>query len=181
MKERIIETAASLFYNKGYNLTGINEVISASGIAKATLYNHFKSKEELCLAYLKHKHAVFLKDLEVFADSKAKGKEQILALFDFLYSSFQEKDFNGCWSVNTVAEIPSENEKIRVEIRREKNEFIQLIETLIQHNLASISLQTLPSLAKKIYLLYEGAIVESNLHNSDWPIKEARDLCQKIL
>ena len=105
----------------------------------------------------------------------------IQQLFDFLYLSFQEKDFNGCWSVNTVAEIPSENEKIRVEIRRGKNEFIQLIETLIQHNLASISRQTLPSLAKKIYLLYESAIVESNLHNSDWPIKEARDLCQKIL
>ena len=52
VKNRIIETASSLFYKNGYNATGINEIISETGIAKATLYNHFKSKEDICLAQI---------------------------------------------------------------------------------------------------------------------------------
>jgi len=54
VKEHIIKTAADLFYTNGYNSTGINEIIKEAGIAKATLYNHFKSKGDVCIAYLKH-------------------------------------------------------------------------------------------------------------------------------
>lgn len=51
-RDHIINTASELFYNQGYNLTGINEIIEKAEIAKATLYSHFKSKEELIQAYL---------------------------------------------------------------------------------------------------------------------------------
>ena len=51
IRENIVKTASELFYRNGYNSTGINEIIRESGIAKATLYNHFKSKEDLCLSY----------------------------------------------------------------------------------------------------------------------------------
>ena len=74
VKNRIIETASFLFYKNGYNLTGINEIISETGIAKATLYNHFKSKEDICLAYLQFKNTSFLKDIEAYTATKQKGK-----------------------------------------------------------------------------------------------------------
>ena len=51
-EERILAVASELFYRQGYRATGINEVIARSGVAKATFYNHFPSKEDLCLAYL---------------------------------------------------------------------------------------------------------------------------------
>lgn len=54
-KDLILETASNLFCNNGYNLIGINEIIDKSGIAKATLYNHFKTKEDILLAYLDKK------------------------------------------------------------------------------------------------------------------------------
>ncbi|MEM6772989.1 MAG: helix-turn-helix domain-containing protein, partial [Bacteroidota bacterium] len=57
----IIKTASRLFYDKGYNLTGINEIIAEAGIAKATLYSHFKSKEDLCLAYLNYRDENLIK------------------------------------------------------------------------------------------------------------------------
>jgi len=83
VRETIIKTASNLFYQKGYNLTGINEIISESGTAKATLYNHFKSKEDICVAYLDYLNNSFLIDIRKFSESKSIGENQILALFDF--------------------------------------------------------------------------------------------------
>ncbi|MCG8387762.1 MAG: TetR/AcrR family transcriptional regulator, partial [Cytophagales bacterium] len=82
IRQRIIETASLLFYRNGYNSTGINEIISESGIAKATLYSHFKSKEDICLSYLQFKNTIFLEDIKVFCTSKPKGKPQLIAIFD---------------------------------------------------------------------------------------------------
>ena len=65
-RAKIIETASELFYTKGYNLTGINEIIKESGIAKATLYSHFNSKEDLLVAYLEAKDAELLKNIKSF-------------------------------------------------------------------------------------------------------------------
>lgn len=181
VKNRIIATASSLFYKNGYNATGINEIISEAGIAKATLYNHFKSKEDICIAYLQFKEASFITDITAFTTSRPKGKEQILAIFDFLELFFQMKDFNGCWCVKTVAEIPSYNDIIRTEIQKQKNSFIALISNLIVNNLENIKDEEVSSLSRKIYLLYESAVSESHLHQADWPIKEAKSLCSKII
>ena len=181
VRNRIIETASALFYKNGYNSTGINEIISESGIAKATLYNHFKSKEDICLAYLRFKNSTFLTELEAFAIDQEAGINQVLAIFDFLQQFFQDKDFNGCWCIKTVAEIPKDNERIRNEIQVQKKDFLQLIEKLIKNNLHTYNEQETSSLARKAYLLYESAISESHLHQEDWPIKEARTVCSQLL
>jgi AcrR family transcriptional regulator len=59
-RERIMSVAADLFYKQGYRATGVNEVIEKSGVAKATFYSHFPSKDDLALAYLRQ-----LKDIEI--------------------------------------------------------------------------------------------------------------------
>ncbi len=181
VRNRIIETASSLFYKNGYNSTGINEIISEAGIAKATLYNHFKSKEEICLAYLQFKNNSFISDIEAFTASKPKGETQVLAIFDFLSLFFKTKDFNGCWCVKTISEVPNDNTTIINEIRNQKKELIQFISKLVETNLLNIKIEEIDSLSRKIYLVYEGAVSESYLHKTDWPIKEAKELCYKIL
>ena len=51
-RKKIVDTAARLFYEQGYNSTGINQIIAEAGIAKASLYAHFSSKEDLLKEYL---------------------------------------------------------------------------------------------------------------------------------
>ena len=80
--ERLINTASDLFYQNGYNNTGINEVIKKAKVAKASLYSHFKTKDDLCLAYLQNKEDKFLNELKASLKGKPKGKLQILGLFD---------------------------------------------------------------------------------------------------
>ena len=96
MKQSIIETASKLFYQNGYNLTGINEIIKEAGIAKATLYSHFKSKEEICIAYLDHKNEAFLEEVKNFVLKQEEGEAQLFALFDFLKLFYAQESFNGC-------------------------------------------------------------------------------------
>ncbi len=181
VRDRIIETASNLFYKNGYNSTGINEIISESGIAKATLYNHFKSKDDICIAFLDFKHSAFMKDIEAFTKSKESGMHQILALFDYLQLFFQDKEFNGCWGIKTVAEIPQDNQKIRKELQEQKKEFLELIIALVAKNLNNYNQEEITTTARRIYLLYESAVVESHLHQNDWPIKEAKQVCSQII
>lgn len=181
VKQRIIETASHLFYQKGYNLTGINEIIKEANIAKATLYNHFRSKEDICLAYLHFKDVTLQQELKAFTTKAPEGKEQVLALFDFLKFFFSSKDFNGCWCLNTISEIPKENKKIRTVIKAQKINLILFIERLAIKNLPQKSATEQQQIAKRLYLLYEGALSESHLHQDAWPIESARKLCEVII
>ena len=54
-RQKILETASQLFYQKGIQHVGINEVIAASGVAKRTLYRHFPSKDDLILEVMQHR------------------------------------------------------------------------------------------------------------------------------
>ncbi len=180
LRENIIKTAAELFYRNGYNSTGINEIIHESGIAKATLYNHFKSKEELCLSYLEYMNEVFLRNIKEFCYSKKESKSRILLIFDFLEEFYKDSNFNGCWCLKTVAEIPMDNKKIRKEIQRQKGQFIKFIEDLTEINFRGKTPQQRSSKVRQIYLLYESAVGESHLHQMSWPIKEARSMCSLI-
>ncbi|WP_408037777.1 TetR/AcrR family transcriptional regulator [Tenacibaculum amylolyticum] len=181
VRQHIIEIASNLFYSNGYNSTGINEIISEAGIAKATLYNHFKSKEAICLAYLQYKNAVFTNDIKEFCDKKPQGKERVLAIFDFLEAFFKEKDFNGCWCIKTVSEIPKDNTIIRKEIQSQKNQLIHFIAELITDNIPSYTQEEIDTLSKQLYLLYESAVAESHLHQDNWPIMQAKKLSEKII
>jgi len=178
VKQHIIETASHLFYSDGYNLTGVNAIIKKAGIAKATLYNHFKSKEDICIAYLKYKNSYFITDITNFIASKKEGKMRVLAIFDFLKQFFNDKGFNGCWCIKTIAELPKDNESIKAEIQQQKIDFLNLIEEIIKENIKTNNSKTL---AQQIYLLYEGAVSESHLHDNKWPIESAKSICEKII
>jgi len=181
VRRRIIDTASDLFYRKGYNSTGINEVIREAGVAKATLYAHFRSKDALCLAYLQQRHAAFIEGIEARCKAAPAGKEQLLALFDFLADFFNTKDFCGCWAQRTIAELPVEEGILREEILAEKSHLIRLIHQLLQDNFSGLDTERQTVLARKLYLLYEGAVGESYLQNDSWPITDARELATLLL
>ncbi|MCD2260921.1 TetR/AcrR family transcriptional regulator [Psychroserpens luteolus] len=181
VKDHIIQTASHLFYQNGYNLTGINEIIKEAGIAKATLYNHFKSKEDICIAYLQHKNSMFISEIKAFVEERKHGENRILALFDYLDQFFNSKEFNGCWCINTISEIPKDNTKIREEILNQKQNLIVYITELIKNNLEGLSKDNSKSIAKQVYLLYESAVSESYLQNDIWPIHSAKTICKQLL
>lgn len=180
-RSQIIETASELFYNRGFNLTGINEIIHESGIAKATLYNHFKSKEEILIAYLNRMDEILAQNLLAFIGRKSEGDKRIIAVLEFLIQIFNKNDFNGCWCIRTMAEVPRENKRVREKVKENKQKFYTILETIVNENKPLLNRTKRKLLTSQLYLLYEGAIIESHLLESDWPIKTAIGLLKDKL
>jgi AcrR family transcriptional regulator len=178
VRDRLVATATQLFYEQGYNLTGINQILKKSGVAKASMYQHFRSKDELCVAYLQRMELAVMAELEGYLEEKPSGVARLTGLIDFLMEFFNKEYFRGCWCLNTLSEIPRDNELVMDEIQAQKQRFRDFIYDLIIENL---DVQEAGRLANKLYLVYEAALVESQVFMEPWPIEEAREMYMILL
>jgi AcrR family transcriptional regulator len=106
-RRRILDSAYELFSRRGIRAVGVDELIDRAGVAKATFYNHFPSKDELVLAFLRQREQLWTKDW-VEAEARRRGgtpEEQLLAIFDLFDEWFQRDDFEGCSFVNVLLEF----------------------------------------------------------------------------
>ena len=106
-RQRILDSAYELFSRRGVRGVGIDEVIMNASVAKATLYRHFKSKDELVLAFLQQREELWTKGW-VEAEARRRGEtpeEQLLAIFDLFHEWFQKDDFEGCSFINGLLEM----------------------------------------------------------------------------
>jgi AcrR family transcriptional regulator len=106
-RERILDTAYDLFSHNGIGSVGIDRIIAEAGIAKATLYRHFPSKEVLVLAFLELREQRWTHEwLETQAESIARTpQERVLCVFDVLDEWFHRADFEGCSFIKALLEV----------------------------------------------------------------------------
>jgi len=170
LHQHIINTAGVLFYSQGYQSTGINQIIDRCDIAKATLYSHFKSKEDICIAYLTQRHEQFIASLKTYVDRRKIGKNKLLAIFDYLNDLFRSDDFYGCWDLNILGEISHRQTSLVNLLQKQKKALLLLLGEVVSDNIENLSKAEIEKVSGGIYLLYESAITESYLFKSDWPI-----------
>ena len=106
-RDRILESAYDLFSRHGVRAVGVDEVIKRASVAKATLYRHFASKDDLVLTFLQQREELWTKDW-VEAEARRRGstgEEQLLAIFDLFDEWFQRDDFEGCSFINVLLEM----------------------------------------------------------------------------
>lgn len=171
-KTRILETAGELFYKQGYHATGINQVIQEAEVARASLYLHFPSKEALLIAFLEQRHTYWFERLHNHIADAKSPRQQLLAAFDFLQTMNEEEDYRGCAFLNILSEMNSQDQEALSLIRAHKKELKELIAGLMDG--AS------PSVKKQAYLLFEAAIVESQLFRDNWPVTEAKKAVKEM-
>jgi len=96
-RRRLLQAADQLFYAEGVNTVGIDRVIERAGVAKATLYSAFGSKEELIRAYLKARHEAYRQRMENELERRfATPEERLVGAFEIQGQSFTDPDFRGC-------------------------------------------------------------------------------------
>src|SRR3989337_1298111 len=118
-RDRILAAAYELFSQRGVRDVGVDEIISHSGVAKATLYKHFPSKEDLVEAFLENREQRWTLDF-VEAESRRRGntpEEQLLAIFDVFHGWFQRDDFEACSFINVLLEMGPQHPLGRSSIR----------------------------------------------------------------
>ena len=106
-RERLLQAAGELFYAEGIQSVGIDRVIERAGVAKASLYSTFGSKEQLVGAYLDARHAQVLGRLRAAVDAGEDPVERILAVFDAQAQLFGTPDYHGCAFIAATAEAPA--------------------------------------------------------------------------
>src|ERR1700740_2892554 len=95
-RERLLAAADELFYENGVNLVGIDRIIEHAGVAKASLYDCFGSKEELIRAYLQRRHEARQVRLQDWLARYATPRQKILGVFDYMVEITAKPDFRGC-------------------------------------------------------------------------------------
>lgn len=181
-RDELIEIASKLFYQQGYQATGIKQIIDEAGIAKGTFYSHFKSKEELGLAWLKSRHETWNSWRDQFlGDTELSPRDRLLGMFDFLGKWMIESDFRGCAFLNTMAETPSCDSPLRKEVQQHKEGLRRYIHDLVSSYLPHGSEEQINQKADAIFLLFEAALVESQNFRDSWPIEVGKKQVEGIL
>jgi AcrR family transcriptional regulator len=105
-RERILETAARLFYRDGYRAVGVDTIIAQSGVAKMTLYRHFPSKDDLIAAYLERTNGELLKWMEGLIAPHGDPRAALEAVFAGVAKLASSPECLGCAFVGAAAEFP---------------------------------------------------------------------------
>ncbi|MEQ8206812.1 MAG: TetR/AcrR family transcriptional regulator [Woeseia sp.] len=108
VRTRILHAAYKLFSESGVGAVGVDAIVCESGCAKSSLYNNFESKEDLAIAFLNEREALWSKDwLEAnVRRNAATPEDRLVAIFDVLDTWFQSASFEGCSFINVMLESP---------------------------------------------------------------------------
>jgi AcrR family transcriptional regulator len=162
-RDRIMQAASTLFYQEGVQNVGIDRIIAESGVAKMSLYNHFKSKDALIAAWLQQRDANWREWFQNTVEAQATDpKERLLAMFDALEAWFSQSDFRGCAFINSSVElVDPEHPGYQVAIAHQ-----QAIHDYILQLVHAAAIDNPEVVAEQLLLLVEGAIVVAMMRQS---------------
>ena len=177
-REKLVNAAADLFYEQGINPTGIDRIVERSGLSKPTLYQHFRSKEDLVTAVVDCWCEAREKILaEITEDDSIKPKQRLVRVFDFYERWFDSEGFRGCGLVNSSLEIPSPDAESRRIIQRHKDWVVKELTRLAR----AARLKAPKKLAESLAQLIEGATVMAYLRKSSKAGGNARYAARKLI
>ena len=158
VRDRILETAYQLFSRRGIRDVGIDEIIERAGIAKATLYRHFASKDDLVVAFLERREqrwtVAFLE--EATMRRGASPDERLLAIFDVFDEWFRREDYEACSFINILFEMRVEHPAGKAAVLHLEN-----IRVLLGRLAEEAGLQDPESFAHAFHILMKGSIVSA--------------------
>jgi len=183
-RSRILEKAYDLFYRQGFQATGINQIIEESGVAKATFYAHFPSKDDLAVAYLRERGNRELGQIKDNLRKITSPVERYRALIKNFSPWMQKDDFRGCAFSNIAAEVTDFSDPIRKEVKYHDDAFQAIIRDVVS-DLASSSPKykqlDVDHVAESYYLIARGALSASQLYHETWPIQRALAAVEELI
>ncbi len=181
-KSRILDVASRLFYEQGYNSTGINQIIDEADIAKSSLYNHFASKRELLSAYIQQAEESWFVKMNNYVAPVKDPKEKLLALFDFRVDRQIKSNFAGCQFTKISAEVPKGDLKAFELVSHQKNRLKLFIKELLdQIDLSQPQILDKEMLAETFFLMLEGGTVAACVYKNAGAIKKAKEIARRLL
>lgn len=174
-RERVLDAAEELFYGRGVQSVGMDEIRTASGVSLKRLYQLFPAKEQLVEAYLERRDGRWRERLAAYVEGERDPVRRILAVFDWLEGWFAEDGFRGCAWINAYGELGATSALVAAQVAAHKQAFRDYLATLV----ARAGLPAAP--AGPLFLLAEGAMVTAGIEHGTRPAAEAREAARVLL
>jgi AcrR family transcriptional regulator len=177
-RDHLVGTALALFSKHGYHATGIDRILAESGVAKMTLYKHFRSKDELILAALRRRDEEFCRWLQAEVESRAATpRERMLAVFDVLETWFKDPEFSGCCFIHAAGEYGRKDDPVHVAAAEHKARMLAYVGELAR----AAGAVNADDMARQLMLLVDGAIVAAHVSGDAAGARSARTLAEALL
>jgi AcrR family transcriptional regulator len=176
-RERILDSSYELFSRRGVRDVGVDELIERAGIAKATLYRHFPSKDDLVLAFLERREELWTRGL-VEAGAKSRGstpKQQLLAIFDVFDEWFRREDFEACSFIRVMLEMGPDHPVGRASARHLEN-----VRSVVRDLAKEAGLRDPASFAHSWHIIMKGSIVAAAEGDVD-AARRARSMARLLI
>ena len=175
--DRLVSVALQLFRQHGFHATGIDRILAESGVAKNTLYRHFKSKDELILASLRQQDEEFRNWLMREVARRDNAIDRSLAVFDVYEQWSRTPVFFGCMFINASAEFSDPNSPIHAFCREHK----RLVTMFIRDLAKAADVQGWEHLSACWLLLLDGAVTSTQVSNHALCFEQAKVVAKKLL
>jgi AcrR family transcriptional regulator len=175
-RQRLLNAAGELFYENGINTVGIDRIIEHAGVAKASLYDCFGSKEELVRAYLQERGESRRARINARLAHLADPIDQILAIFDLLGELASQPGYRGCAFARATADA-SASDKVKSAVSESRAFILEKFTDLCRSAGASDPVV----LAKQLVLLYDGAATSAYIDGNRSAVALARQLAAQVL
>jgi AcrR family transcriptional regulator len=151
-RERLLAAANELFYDEGIQSVGIDRVIDHAGVAKASLYNTFGSKEELIRAYLDARRDSLATRITTTVERFGSPRERLLGVFDAQQEIITDSEYRGCAFARASAEARPDSR-----VMEAAQAYRAWVRGLLTGLAAEAGVPDPPKLARQFHLLYDGA------------------------
>lgn len=175
-RERLLDTASRLFYAEGVHTVGIDRILEESGVAKASLYKTFGSKEALIAAYLDRRHQRQVVRISGALDSAETPREKVLAVFDSQARLFEQPDYRGCAFAAATAEGPAGSPT-----EAKNREYRTYVRGIFRDLAAEAGAADPDGVAYQLHLVYDGAQQAARMDHEATVAATARRAAEALL
>jgi len=160
VRDRILRTASELFYKRGVRAVGVDLVVEEAGVAKTSLYRHFRTKDDLIAAFLAREDEDFWSKWNSVAEAhKSNPAAELEAHLASIAERVSRPNYRGCPQLNVAAEFPDADHPARLVARAHKHELRKRLKGIAER----LRVKRPDELAGQLSLLINGAFVSSQV------------------
>jgi AcrR family transcriptional regulator len=131
-KGRILDTANELFYEDGIRNVGVDRIIAASAVTKATFYQHSRAKDNLIVEYIQSRHESVRADIEAIVATAPNPRAALNEFVAAIAAEIAAPGFRGCPFINAAAEFPEAEHPVRKVVTAHREWYVDTLADMLR-------------------------------------------------
>ncbi|MFD1954228.1 TetR/AcrR family transcriptional regulator [Paenibacillus thailandensis] len=177
-KERILRVADELFYREGVRAVGIDRIIMESGVAKASFYRNFPTKDDLVVAYLELHRQRSLGHIEHARQQHPESvPEQLRYLMEYVGERMKRPGYRGCALMNTAVEFPEPGHLCHAKALESRKDVWDRVAEMTKE----AGFPDYRELTEQLRMLWSGAVMVAYINHAEFKPEMFSEAAKKLI